>query len=205
MSDDYLAAVARLGLVAFVAADILRHGGVDLVEVKRIGADSEVIDQLRVVRSLTGQAVRKRMRACSCRNILKGVFMASCASVFLGKSESFIDVHQIGILLQIIGDIAVLAVGVHAGRDIRHRGIESDVFPCQWPQSAPVLYVIHDIRSEDSADHSNGCNDYGDGNQKLDYLVSLHLQTSFESTAPAAEPAGGRITLTGHFAAHLPH
>ena len=119
MRDDDLSVVLRTVAVAVVAADVLVHLGIDLVEVHGVDTDTQLVDQLREVRGLACQTVCKGVRTGCCGNIRKSILMTSRTSVFLGESESLIDVHKVRILLQIIGDVAVLVVGMHRRRHVR--------------------------------------------------------------------------------------
>ena len=221
MGNHNLPLVSRVIAVAGVAADVLLHRGKHVVEAHRVGADSHVVDQLGEVGSLARKAVCKRMGSCSGGHILKRVLMASGASVFLGESVAFVDVHQIGVLLQVVYDDRVFVVGTHGGHDVRIRrlpvgGIDGSVIACgcrsrdnlifdvlsgKRTQSPSVLDVVHDLRAEDSAEDSHRGADHYDGDYDLDCFLPFHDQPSFL----AADAAGGTITLDGHFSAHLPH
>ena len=222
--DHDLACIAGLVAVTGVAADVLLHLGQHFIVVHGIDTHTQVVDQLGEVGGLAGKAVCKGMGTGCGAHILQSVFMTPCTAVFLGKAVAFVDVDQVRILLQIADDRIVVAVGSHGCHDVGIIGspvvgidgpvlacgfgglhiLVLDVFPRKRTQGSPVLDVVHHLFVEKAADQQGTDQEHNDGNCQLEVFLLIHPQASLVSVT-AAEPTGGRMTFTGHLAAHFPH
>ena len=163
---------------------------------QKIDTYALVIDQLRIVRALTGQTVRLRMRPFRRCHILQAVLMSSGAAIVFGESVAFIDVYQIGILLQIIGNVAVFFALPHGHDDLRVslgpvRSIDRsilacgfrslhflvlDILPGQRSQRTTVFQVIHQIiLTCQPAEDDHQKNQHYQREYSLPRCVFLHL------------------------------
>ncbi len=117
VGDHDLAAVAVVGPVASVAAHVLCHLRHDLVKGHRVDGHALLLDHLVHVGRLAGQAVGLRMRALGLGDVLQRVLVAAGAAVVLGEAVALVDVHEVRVLLQVVGHVAVVAVVAHRGHD----------------------------------------------------------------------------------------
>ena len=112
-------AVRDLILMTGIAADILMHIRKEAFKLKGVGVLSEIIDELREVRSLAGQAVGQGVRPFGLAHVLQNICVSAGAAVILCKAIAFVDVNQIGIFFQIADGIAVISIlliRLHNGR-----------------------------------------------------------------------------------------
>ena len=117
VGDLQLAAVAAVVAVAGVAVDVVGRLGHDLVKVLAVDADALLGDHLVQIRRLAGEAVGLRVRALGLGHVLEAVLVAAGAAVVLGEAVALVDVDQVGVLLEVVRDVAVFLVRAHRHRD----------------------------------------------------------------------------------------
>ena len=119
VGDNHLAAVAVIRSMTGITGDRLCHLSHDLVKSNGIDADAQFLNHLVHIRRLAGQAVGLWMRPLCLCHIRQGVGMSAGAAIILCKPISFINVHQIRILFQIICHITVFLFFTHRNSDKR--------------------------------------------------------------------------------------
>ena len=110
---DHLAVVSVIPAVAGIAGNGVGRLGHYFIEGHGIDADALLFDHLVHIRRLAGQAVGLGMGPLGFLDVFQRIGVTPGAAVILGKPVSFIDVHQIRILLQIIGHITVVLFIAH--------------------------------------------------------------------------------------------
>ena len=184
------ALAAGLVAVAGVAGDALAARGdllIDLVEILRVDAHALILNHFREGGGLAGQAAGQGfvVDSLGLSHVRERVGVAAGGAVVLGKAVALVDVDQIGVLLQIIDDLVVVAVvkqavgqvgeelppGLGGNRSVGQgllRGLHGDkvdVGPGQRAQIAAVGQVIVSVLFPGQGrqqDHGQGHNDQGD-------------------------------------------